>query len=246
MNASANQHPGPQTSEASKHVAAQRLQRVVLAVGIAGGPLAYVLGGLLAPSIHDTAPASIAANAAANPAVNATHVALFVVASFLLPIGAIGLAALAYRRTPWLATIGGLLAVVGWLPFSALAALDDLTSMMASLPNSGSYAHLLDRFTVDPVMSTYLLVYVIAHLVAYVLLGVGLRGGEVIPRWAAWSIIASSPLTIAAFVLPGSPRIAGGVALGLLALGSLPAARAMLPDHQAASGMLPGHQAASS
>jgi hypothetical protein len=44
------------------------------------------------------------------------------------------------------------------------------------------------------------------------------------PRWAAGSMIASSPLTIAAFVLPGSPRIAGGIALGLLALGGLPAA----------------------
>jgi hypothetical protein len=37
-------------------------------------------------------------------------------------------------------------------------------------------------------------------------------------------MIASSPLTIAAFVLPGSPRAIGGVALALLVLGSLPAA----------------------
>ncbi len=100
----------------------QRRWQVVLAVAIVGGPLAYLLGGLLAPAIHDSGQASIAANAAANPTSNALHLAAFVLASYLLPIGAIGLAGLAYPRAPWLATIGGLLAVVGWLPHSALTA----------------------------------------------------------------------------------------------------------------------------
>jgi hypothetical protein len=202
----------------------RRLLQLIMAVAIVGGPLAYVLGGLLAPAIHDTGEASIAANAAASQATNAAHLAAFVLASFLLPVGAAGLAQLAYPRTPWLATIGGLLAVVGWLPFSALAALDDLTSTMASLPDAGSYATLLDRFSTDAVMSTYLIVYVVGHLVAYVLLGVALHRAGVIPGWAAWAMIASSPLTVAAFVLPGSPRAVGGVALALLVLGSLPAA----------------------
>lgn len=205
----------------------QRLWQAVLAVAIVGGPLAIVLGGLLAPALHDTGRASIAANAAANPATNAAHLAAFVLASYLLPIGAIGLAYLAYPRTPWLATTGGLLALVGWLPFPALAALDDLTSTMAQPPGSGSYAQLLDRFSTDAVMSAYLMVYIVGHLVAYVLLGVALHRARAIPRWAAWSIIASSPLTLAAFALPGSPRAIGGVALGLLLAGSLSAARAM-------------------
>lgn len=218
----------PQAGSISGVPGYQRLRRAVLAVAIAGGPLAFVIGGLLAPSIHDTGQSSIAANAAANPTANGLHLAAFVVASYLLPIGAIGLTRLAYPRTPWLATIGGLLAVVGWLPFSALAALDDLTATMAQLPNSSSYARLLDRFSTDPVMGSYLLVYVIGHLVAYVLLGVALGKGRIIPRWAAWSMIASSPLTIAAFVLPGSPRATGAVALSLLVLGSLPPARTTL------------------
>jgi hypothetical protein len=202
----------------------RRLLELVMAVAIVGGPLTYVLGGVLAPSIHDTGQASIAANAAAGRTTNAVHLAAFVLASFLLPIGAVGLAQLAYSRAPWLATIGGLLAVVGWLPFSALTALDDLTSTMASLPDSGSYAALLDRFSTDAVMSTYLIVYIVGHLVAYVLLGIALRRAGVVPGWAAWAMIASSPLTVAAFVLPGSPRAVGGVALALLVLGSLPAA----------------------
>jgi hypothetical protein len=116
----------------------ERLLEVVLAVAIIGGPLAFDVGGILSPSVHETGQVSIAAAAAAHPTANGVHVAAFVVASFLLPIGAIGLGYLAYRRTPRLATIGGLLAVVGWLPFSALAAQDDLTNVMARLPDSGS------------------------------------------------------------------------------------------------------------
>jgi Na+/phosphate symporter len=200
---------------------------VVLAVAIIGGPLAFTLGGLLAPALHDSGQASIAANTAANGITNAAHLAAFVLASYLLPIGAIGLALLAYPRAPWLATIGGLLAVVGWLPYSSLTALDDLTATMAQLPSSGAYTELLDWFSTDAVMSAYLLVYIVSHLVAYVLLGLALRQARVIPAWAAWSIIASSPLTIAAFGAPGSPRAMGGIALGLLVLGSLPAVRTM-------------------
>jgi hypothetical protein len=206
----------------------RRLLRAALAAGILGGPLAFDLGGILSPSIHDTGGASIAANAAANPAGNAIHLAAFAVASFLLPIGAIGLGWLAYRGAPRLASIGGLLAVLGWLPFSALAAQDDLTRVMATVPDSGSYAGLLDRFGTDPMMSGYLLVYIVGHLVAYVLLGVALRRARVIPRWAAWAMVSSSPLTIAAFVLPGRPIAVGYAALTLLVIGSLPAARAAL------------------
>ncbi|HZD02722.1 MAG TPA: hypothetical protein VFA46_21785 [Actinomycetes bacterium] len=214
----------------------QRLRQVVLAVAIAGGPLAFALGGLLAPAIHDSGQASIAANAAADPTANAAHLAAFVLACYLLPIGAIGLARLAWPRTPWLATIGGLLAVVGWLPFAALTALDDLTATMAQLPHSAADAQLLDRFSTDAVMGSYLLVYIVGHLLAYVLLGVALRQARAVPGWAAWSIIASSPLTIAAFALPGSPRAIGGVALALLLAGSLPAARTTLVGREAGGG----------
>jgi len=110
--------------------------------------------------------------------------------------------------------------------------LDDLTSTMARLPSSAASADLLDRFSTDAVMGSYLIVYIVGHLVAYVLLGIALRRARVLPGWAAWSMIASSPLTLAAFVLPGSPRAIGGVALALLVVGSLPAARTMATWHR--------------
>jgi hypothetical protein len=199
------------------------LIRTILAIAAVGGPLGYLVGGALSPSIHRPAAETISAAATANTATNTAHMVAFVVASYLLPAGAIALAWLAYPRKPWLATIGGLLALAGWLPFSALTALDDLINAM---DGQESFADLLDRFSTGPVMTSYLLVYVIGHLVAYVLLGIALIGR--IPGWAAWSLIASSPLTVAAFLVPTGARQAVGVAaLSLLVLSSLPAARAI-------------------
>ncbi|MFJ2032900.1 hypothetical protein [Streptosporangium sp. NPDC087985] len=199
-----------------------------MAVAIIGGPLGYAVGSILISTVHEDGATSIAANAATNPITNTVHLVAYILASFLLPLGAVGLAQLAYARVPWLATIGGLLAVVGWLPFSALTALDDLMRAMAQLPGSGSYAVLLDQFANDVVMGGYLLIYIVGHLVAYVLLAIALRRARVIPRWAAWSMMASSPLTVAVFVLPGRPLVLGDVALTLLVIGSIPAARAMV------------------
>lgn len=210
-----------------------RLLQVVAAVAIVGGPLGFLVGGALSPSIHVSGTDTIAAYTGASPVLNGIHLAAFVVASFLLPVGAAGLAVLAHRAAPRLATIGGLLGVLGWMPFSALTALDDLPTAMAGLPDSaGSYAVLLDEFTTDTVMSLYLISYVLFHLAAYVFLGIALDVGRVIPRWAAWSLVASSPLTVLAFALPGDvgtpATILGVTALSLLLIGSLPAARAML------------------
>lgn len=206
----------------------ERLLRIPVVVAIVGGPLGYLLGGLLAPAIHDSGPATIAANAAANPAGNAMHLAAFVLASFLLPVGAAGLGDLGYRRNPRLALGAGLLGVLGWLPFSALTALDDLARAMTRHPGGRENGALLDTFTNDAAMSTYLVVHVAFHLVAHVMLGVILGRGRIIPRWAAWMMAASSPLTIAAFAFHSSARTAVGVAaLALLLAGSVPAARAM-------------------
>jgi hypothetical protein len=206
-----------------------RLIRTVLAVAAVGGPRGYLGGGALSPSIHQPAGSSITAAATADPATNAAHMVAFVIASYLLPVGGVALAWLAYPRRPWLATIGGLLALAGWLPFAALTALDDLTNAM---DGQQTFADLLDRFSTGPVMTSYLLVYVIGHLLAYVLLGIGLIGR--IPRWAAWSLVVSSPLTVAAFLVPTGARQAVGVtALSLLVLGSFPAALTIWPSRRA-------------
>ncbi|MQA03458.1 MAG: hypothetical protein GEV07_12280 [Streptosporangiales bacterium] len=207
------------------------LCRAVLAIAIVGGPLGYLVGAALHPPVQEIGEGglTVAANAGAHPVTNGVHLVAYVVASFLLPIGAVGLGYLAYRRTPWLATVSGLLGVMGWLPFAALIALDDLARTMAQLPDSGQYADLYSRFETSAVMTFFLLTYVFGHLVAYVLFGIALLRARAVARWACWALIASSPVTMAGFVLPGRPVETVGIAgLVLLLLGCLPAARAML------------------
>jgi multidrug transporter EmrE-like cation transporter len=209
----------------------ERVWRVVVAIAIVGGPLGYLVGSALHPPAQQIGEGAltIGANVDADPFMNGVHLVAYAAASFLLPIGAAGLGYLAYHQTPWLATIGGLLGVVGWLPFAALTALDALAVTMVHSPQAASYAALYSRFETGPVMSMFLLVYVVGHLVAYVLLGIALLKSRVIPGWAAWSMIGSSGVTMAAFVLPGRPVATVGVAgLALLLIGCLPAARPML------------------
>ena len=79
------------------------------------------------------------------------------------------------RRSPWLGTIGGGLGLVGWIPFSALAAQDDLTFRMAEMGGGPQLVALRDRFTTDGTMLGFLLVYVVCHLLAYVILPIALR-----------------------------------------------------------------------
>lgn len=209
----------------------ERLCRTLASVSIVGGPLGYLVGSALHPPVQEIGEGALtlAANAATNPVVNDVHLVAYVAASFLLPVGAAALGWLAYPGSPWLATFGGVLGVVGWLPFAALTALDELARTMAGLPDSIGYADLYSRFETSPVMLLYLHVYVIAHLLAYVLLGIALRRPRTVPRWAAWAMIASSPVTMAGFVLPGRPVSTVGIAgLALLVVGCLPATRAML------------------
>jgi hypothetical protein len=205
-----------------------RALRVALAVAIVGGPAGFVVGGVLSPSVHADGATTIAANASANPVTNAAHLAAFVAASFLLPVSVIGLARLAYSSAPWLALIGGGLGLLGTLPFGALTAQDDLAAVMAGSPGGARFAPLYDSFYTDAVENTYLLIYIIGHLLAYVLLGIALHRARAVPAWAAWFLVASTPLTLAVFFVPGRPVLLGDLALALILVASIPAGRATL------------------
>jgi hypothetical protein len=103
--------------------------------------------GSWTPVIHITnGAANISANAAANPLTNGLHLAAFVLATFMLPVSVIGTARLAISRSPWLATIGGALGLVGWLPFSALTAQEDLTLQMMQIGPNDLVGTLWERF----------------------------------------------------------------------------------------------------
>lgn len=209
----------------------ERLLRTIGAVAVVGGPLCYLVGGALSPAVHTTGAATIAANATANDVSNGVHLIAFVLGSYLLPISVVALAWLIGPNAPRLATAGGIVGVLGWLPFSALTALDALAAIMANGHRSATDPGLYDRFAYGAVMNSYLFVYIICHLVAYVLLGIGLRKARAVPAWASWAMVASSPVLVAAFVLPGqlsAAAFAGAIgSVALLLVGSVPAAHAL-------------------
>jgi hypothetical protein len=215
-----------------RRTGAERFLRLTGAVAVVGGPVAYFVGGLLSPTVHTNGAETVAANATAPQVANAVHLAAFVVGSYLLPIGVVALAWLAWPRAPRAAAAGAMLGVVGWVPLAALTALDDLAALMGRSPTggaSGVYADLYDRFSTDVVMGAYLLVYVVAHLLAYVVLGFALR--RTVPAWSAWAIVLSSPLLVVAFALPGelaaAPFLVAAASVVSLAVGSVPAAWAL-------------------
>jgi hypothetical protein len=176
---------------------------------------------------------NIAANVAADPTTNELHLGIYVLETFLLPLGILGLAGLALRRSPWLATIGGGLGLNGWLPWSALAAQDDLTFRMAQLGGDAQLVDLWNRFTTDWAMGVFTLIYVLCHLAAFVVLGVALGRARLIPWWAAWALMLTSPITIIAF--PTHQQGLLYVIAALWTAGSIPAALAVWRNRDAAT-----------
>jgi len=190
-------------------------------------PVLLIPGTLFNPAVGGigAGAANIAANAAADPTTNQLHIAVYVLETFVLPASVVGLAGLALRRSPWLATIGGGLGLIGWLPWSALAAQDDLTFQMAQMGGGPQFVELWNRFTTDRTMGALTLIYVICHLSGYVLLGIALARARIIPPWAAWSLVLTSPITLIAF--PTHLHELLYLVIALWFVGSVPAALAV-------------------
>jgi hypothetical protein len=220
-------------------VAARTARHAVFAASIVLAPLLLFPGTLLNPAVGGigAGAVNIAANAAADPLTNQPHLALYVVETFLLPLSALGLAVLALGRSPWLATIGGGLGLIGWLPWSALAAQDDLTFQMSQLGGDPQFIVLWNRFTTDGTMASLTLVYVICHLLAYVVLGAALGRAHLIPAWAAWALVLTSPITILAF--PTRQHVLLYVVVALWLAGSIPAADAIWRTRHGEDGTAP-------
>lgn len=202
------------------------IQNVFLAAGIGLAPLTLTLYATLSPFLRGTGSVAIAANMAANPLTNQLHLAFGVATGFLLPIGSLGIAVLTYKRAPWLATLGGILGLVGWLPWTTLIGQEAMTYDMAQMGGGPQFAALWDRFNADAVMTFLLLFYIVCHLVGVVLLGLALWRTRIVPAWSAWALVLTSPLTILAFPLHSS--IAFDLVYVLFFVGSLPAAYKML------------------
>src|SRR6266496_3849570 len=217
------------SEQASVHPAFA-FQRACLAACILLAPLSITLylvtwpGNLREPLI---------ASAMAGPTGNTLHFLGAIAASFFLPLGYLGMSLLGMRRAPWLATISAALSLIGWIPWSALIGIDDLAYDIARAGSPPQLVALWTQFNSDPVMLTYLLIYIIGHLASAVLIGILLGRLRLIPAWAAWAFALTSPLQILYFF--PSPILALRDVLrylicALWIIGAIPAALAMLTN----------------
>jgi hypothetical protein len=217
----------PLHAEQASMPTALKFQRTLLAACIILAPLSITLyliswqGNLREPFI---------ASAMAGPIGNTLHFIGAIAASFFLPLGYLGMSLLGMRRAPWLATISAALSLVGWIPWAALMGLDDLVYDIEQTGSTPQLVALWRYFNDDTVMTTYLLIYVIGHLLSAVLIGIMLGRLRLVPAYAAWAFALTSPLTILIFPVHNLvfQNVLKYLICALWIIGAIPAALAML------------------
>ena len=231
----AHHQPHPDVA-AGRPAAVIRLRRTLLAACIVLAPLSLTLYVLAWPEnpapvvVNATTPAPIETSAMAGPAGNTLHFIGGVAASFFLPLGYLGMSLLGMRRAPWLATLAAALSLVGWIPWSALIGIDVLAYDIARVGPTPELGALWLRFNGDAVMVTYLLIYVVGHLLSAVIIAVMLARLRLVPIWAAWAFALTSPLTMAYFAVHTVEvrYVLRYLICALWIIGTVPAALAML------------------
>ena len=139
---------------------------------------------------------------------------------------------LGMRRAPWLATLSAALSLVGWIPWAALMGLDSLAYDIGRSGSTPQLAALWTTFNGDAVMTTYLLIYIIGHLLSAVLIGFMLGRLRLIPAWAAWAFALTSPLTISIILVHTLifQDVLKYLVCALWIVGAIPAAFAMFTN----------------
>jgi hypothetical protein len=219
----------PSHSEQARVSTAFTFQRYAFAACIILAPLSISLyliswaGNLREPLI---------ASAMAGSTGNTLHFIGAIAASFFLPLGYLGMSLLGMRRAPWLATISASLSLVGWIPWAALMGIDSLAYDIAQGGLTPQLAALWTHFNGDTVMTIYLLIYIIGHLLSAVLIGLMLGRLRLVPAWAAWAFALTSPLTILIFPVHNIvfQDVLKYLICALWIIGAIPAALAMLKN----------------
>jgi len=222
----------PSRSEQPGVSTAFTFQRLSLAACILLAPLSITLYLISWPGNQRAPLTPLIASAMAGPTGNTLHFIGAIAASFFLPLGYLGMSLLGMRRAPWLATISAALSLVGWIPWAALMGLDALASDINQIGSTAQFAALWTHFNGDPVMTTYLWIYVIGHLVSAVLIGFMLGRLHLVPVWAAWAFALTSPLTILIILVHSLifQDVLKYLICALWIIGAIPAALAMFTN----------------
>jgi hypothetical protein len=220
----------PRAHAEQANTAAFTFQRISLAACILLMPFSITLY-LLSWEGNQRAPLTpLITSAMAGPTGNTLHFIGAIAASFFLPLGYLGMSLLGMRRAPWLATLSAALSLIGWIPWPALMGLDALAYDINQLGRTAQFAALWTHFNGDVVMTIYLLIYIIGHLLSAVVIGFMLGRLHLVPVWAAWAFALTSPLTIVIILVHNLifQDVLKYLLCVLFLIGAIPAALAML------------------
>lgn len=224
-----------------------KLQRAFFAVCLIGGPLLMMLSVFVNPDKNvnsNSGSAVIAARIVDGPGLSPLDI-LFMTELFLLPCGILGMTVLAMRTTPWLASIGGFLSITGLMAFSVFVGQTVQSRLMAQMGGGVQLVDLWDRFNSDPVITLCLYIAIIGFfLIGPMLLGIGLGRAGLIPMWATWVFILRAPIQAVGFASHIGLSIEY-VTFGLLLIGNIPVALALLKFSDEKAAVHSGEQSAS-
>lgn len=149
-----------------------------------------------------------------------------VLAAILLPFFVLGLYRLSNRGAPVVAGVGAALAIAGWAMLPILTASDVIAYEVA---RTGGDTSIWDHFTDNAAIAVSIAIFIGAHEVGMVLLGIALWWARAVPGWAAGMIV----LGVAAHLLGVVTGVRATDVAGFAALvmGSAVAARAIVATH---------------
>jgi hypothetical protein len=114
-----------------------------------------------------------------------THLVALLIAAYLLPLSFLAQAWLANRRSPWLASIGAFIALLGFLPLALYVGQDSLYYDIARWGSNPQFVDLAQRWNSDRVMTFYGIVFGLGTVFGPALIGIALWQSRAIPVWAA-------------------------------------------------------------
>lgn len=213
----------------SQPVDLRTVRRFTIAICVVAAPVSVGVIRTITPVVNtDTAARVVPAFADHLGIVRVTFV-LDVIAAILLPFLVAGLYRLTARRAPVLATSGAVLALAGWVMLPILAAQDILGYELA---RTGGDPAIWDRFTANPAFATSLYIFIVAHELGMVLLGMALWRSRAVAAWAGAAVAAGTVAHLAGVV--SDARAVDVIGFVVIIAGCVAAARAILatPDDE--------------
>ncbi|MGF7235431.1 MAG: hypothetical protein ACQSGP_10820 [Frankia sp.] len=199
--------------------------RMLGAASLVLGPIAIAASSLASPASGQPGPKTLA-KFAAHPGRADVLVAADVLVLFMIPAIAL-VALLAWRRSPKLATAGGMLGLVAVAASFVLTAFDVWTRVATHAANQAAAGELIRKVSDNAVIGIFGLTFLLGHAIAIGLLGAALWRSRIVARWAAGAVIAYVPLGIISIALPSA---AVAVAALFLLVGFTACAALLLRD----------------